>query len=94
MTTRRHTDASSKDPKCFMGLCDQSHCVTSLNVPCGRGFELGVTAFSKCDSNTATVAETHFYTRMAGTLSFLDILLSDHLRYILSMYIKVSQNSK
>jgi hypothetical protein len=33
--------------KHFMGLCDQSHCATSPNVPCGRGFELGVTAFGK-----------------------------------------------
>ena len=41
------SDDSSKDPKCFMGLCDRSHCATSPNVPCGRGFELGVTAFGK-----------------------------------------------
>ena len=41
------SDDSSEDSECFMGLCDRSHCVTSLNVACGRGFELGVTAFGK-----------------------------------------------
>ena len=82
MTPRRLIDNSSKDPEHFMGLCDRSHCATSPNVPCGRGFELRVTAFGKLDSNSATVAETHFYNRMAETSSFLNVLLSDNLEYI------------
>ena len=83
MTPKRLKDDSSEDPECFMGLCDQSHCATSPNVPCDWGFELRVTAFGKWDSNSATVAETHFfYNRMAETLSFLNVLLSDNLKYI------------
>ena len=33
MTPRRLTDDSSEDPKCFIGLCDQSHCATSSMWP-------------------------------------------------------------
>ena len=40
-------DDSSENPKCFVGPHVQSHCATSPNVPCGQGFELRVTAFSK-----------------------------------------------
>ena len=61
-------DDSSEDPECLMGLCDRSHYATSPNVPCGWGFELGVTTFGKWDSNSATVAETHFCNRMAEKL--------------------------
>jgi len=43
----QRTHDSSKDPEHFMGLYDRSHCATSLNVPCGRSFELRVTAFGK-----------------------------------------------
>ena len=82
MTLKKLTDDSSENSECFMGLCDWIHCATSPNVPCGQGFELGVTTFGKWDSNSATMDATHFYTRMAETPSFLDVILSDNLGYI------------
>ena len=60
-------------------------CVTEATVLQARmcqGFELGVTAFGKLDLNSATVAETHFHTRIAETPSFPNVLLSDNLGYI------------
>ena len=53
MTLRRLMDDSSENTGHFMGLCYQSHCATSLNVPCGQGLELRVTTFGKWDSNSA-----------------------------------------
>ena len=62
-----------------MGLCDRS---MSPNVACGRGFELRVTAFGEWDWNSATVAEAHFYTRIAENPPLLDVLLSYNLESI------------
>jgi hypothetical protein len=51
-----------------------SHCNTSPNVPCDQVFEFTIIVFGKWDSNSATVTETYFYTKIAEISPFLDIL--------------------
>jgi len=47
MASRTLIHDSNEYSERFMGLCDRGHCAMSPNVACGRGFELGVTAFGK-----------------------------------------------